>query len=145
MLEFLTISLSLSLSLSLFYTITDFRFWFTNLMLTEIVMKERNGQVIMHCFAEHASLQELRDQIDSSYEKKRNGKRGEKWYIPLPDPVDGSGRSLDTNEGYQTWTKYGQTKKIDAYLMGSAPDKTVPEPGNALNIYCRIHCLFASY
>ena len=101
--------------------------------LTEIALKEPDGQLIMRVFANHSSFDELLNTIDTNYEK-RTGEKAVEWYIPMPDPVEGSDRELSSEEGYDTWIKYGQTRTIDAFLTKSSHQPKIPETGKSCSV-----------
>jgi hypothetical protein len=94
--------------------------------LTEVVMKATNGQIIMRCFARHISFNELIRNIQMNFEN-RTGEKARNMYIPLPDPVEGSDRTLSSEDGYNIWIKYGQTRIIDVYLTENSAANLRPK------------------
>ena len=81
---------------------------------TEVSIKASNGKILFCCFAKHSSFDDLLRELNSHY---KNGSGAEKWYIPLSDPVDGTSRTLSNQAGYETWIRYGQTQRLDAYIF----------------------------
>jgi hypothetical protein len=86
---------------------------------TEVSVKASNGKIIFCCFAQHSSFDDLLRELNSHY---KNGSGAENWYIPLPDAVDGASRRLSNQAGYETWIRYGQTQRLDAYIF-EAPER----------------------
>ncbi len=81
---------------------------------TEVRIKASTGKNLSCCFAKHSSFEDL-IRVLNSHLKKGSG-AGE-WYIPVPDPIDGTSRNLSNQTGYDTWIKYGQIQRLDAYRV----------------------------
>ncbi len=85
---------------------------------TEVSIKTSSSEILFCCFVKHASFDDLLRELNSHY------KNGSEWYIPLSDPVDGTSRKLSNQVGYETWIRYGQTQRLDAYIF-EAPQLNV--------------------
>ena len=105
---------------------------------TEVILKSVDGKELMRVFVSHSSLDELRSKISDAYELKYNANSPD-WRLPLSEPVDGTGRELSSDLGYDNWKKNCPRSKLVAYeeMLGESDRPRVRGPSHGQVLYLK--------